>query len=349
MASKLTSRLKRLSADSRDRWLSDLLSLRVKIDRIEPLLKGHIADVSRLHISEPESAGASKLPSTLILKSPTDPLINPLDQAFDSFAREAHFYSAIAPKLSLSVPYCWAIEWQITGASGLIIEDLGSTTALENHPCPIEGALKCLSKLHSVDTQKLTVNHNIANNINSLKSICNINSPAFTLYNAMNSSPFKTAVLGALHNTDPIHTDEYHCLIHCDFRWDNLLGARGGTIIDWGDYCTGPRAYDLAYFLATSLASLPPSQLPLNLDRWLLAALTHYEAAASDLGDARSGQARSSAADLVAAMTHWLPLAAWTPLTLLAKTDLSVSGRTYWRAVLAASHQLFDVLVNLRN
>ena len=91
------------------------------------------------------------------------------------------------------------------------------------------------------------------------------------------------------------------------------------------------------------------SQHPENLDEWVLRALTHYEAASSNLRDTQSGQAGSSSLDLVASMARWLPLAAWTPLTLLAKTDLSISGRNYWRAVLAACHRLFDVLAHLNN
>ena len=349
MASKLTSKLKHLSPGSQDRWLSDLLAVPIKIDRIEPILTGHIADVSRLHISEPGSTGTSTLPSTVIVKSTADPLINPLGQTFDSFAREAHFYTAIAPKLSLSVPHCWAIDQQITGPSALIIEDLGTATAFEHHVCPVENALECLSGLHGVEIKTLAINQDIDSNISSLKSICENNSLAFALYNDMNPSRFKTAVLDALQNTDPSPTDSTHCLIHCDFRWDNLLAPRGGTIIDWGDYCTGPRAYDLAYFLATSLASMPSFQHPENLDEWVLRALTHYEAASSNLRDTQSGQAGSSSLDLAASMARWLPLAAWTPLTLLAKTDLSISGRNYWRAVLAACHRLFDVLAHLSN
>ncbi len=318
------------------------------VDRIEPLLQGHIADVCRLHISVSSAPVTTvTLPNTLILKRPADPTLNPLGQAFDSFEREVHFYEAIAPKISLRVPQCWAIDHGDRGLPALLLEDLGVALSQMHHPTSFEQALERLAELHAVNTELLTIDHTIFSNINILKDICNLDSPSRSLYNSMHQSRFKAAVINALHTSESLPNDGSDCFLHCDFRWDNLLPAQGGTIIDWGDYCTGPRAYDLAYFLVTSLASLPDSQQPATLDQWLLTALSHYQTASRRMDQYKANAEELSTTELIASMTCWLPLAAWTPLTLLASEALPDSGKAYWRAVLHQSQRLFSALEHL--
>jgi thiamine kinase-like enzyme len=116
-------------------------------------------------------------------------------------------------------------------------------------------------------------------------------------------------------------------LCHGDFRWDNLSAAETGCLFDWGDYCMGPPAYDLGYFLATSTQDRNPTDA--NLITWIDHYLDAVNAAASD------AHPTLTRAGLIQDVVCLLPIIAWTPvMMLLTAAELPGTKHTYWKAVL---------------
>jgi thiamine kinase-like enzyme len=106
-----------------------------------------------------------------------------------------------------------------------------------------------------------------------------------------------------------------------------LSAAETGCLFDWGDYCMGPPAYDLGYFLATSTQDRNPTDA--NLITWIDHYLDAVNAAASD------AHPTLTRAGLIQDVVCLLPIIAWTPvMMLLTAAELPGTKHTYWKAVL---------------
>ena len=266
-----------------DEFLSAQLGRPVTLTAIEPLTDGHMAQVLRLWFT---AAGEGPNPvqtETVIYKGAALPKTRDIAARFKSLEREAAFYRALAPKLPIATPQCWSAAPSTEAEPWLLLEDLAPKAALAP-PLTMDLALTLLANLHHKTLGDALISISLLNNINDLNSFIQSQDPIMIeqlLGTSLPAGAFLLPPMLSGHAT--IQSDLHYpgpVLCHGDFRWDNLSAAETGCLFDWGDYCMGPPAYDLGYFLATSTQDRNPTDA--NLITWIDHYLDAVNAAASD-------------------------------------------------------------------
>ena len=318
------------SARLTDKFLSAQLGRPVTLTAIEPLTDGHMAQVLRLWFT---AAGEGPNPvqtETVIYKGAALPKTRDIAARFKSLEREAAFYRALAPKLPIATPQCWSAAPSTEAEPWLLLEDLAPKAALAP-PLTMDLALTLLANLHHKTLGDALISISLLNNINDLNSFIQSQDPIMIeqlLGTSLPAGAFLLPPMLSGHAT--IQSDLHYpgpVLCHGDFRWDNLSAAETGCLFDWGDYCMGPPAYDLGYFLATSTQDRNPTDA--NLITWIDHYLDAVNAAASD------AYPTLTRAGLIQDVVCLLPIIAWTPvMMLLTAAELPGTKHTYWKAVL---------------
>ncbi len=313
-----------------DEFLSAQLGRPVTLTAIEPLTDGHMAQVLRLWFT---AAGEGPNPvqtETVIYKGAALPKTRDIAARFKSLEREAAFYRALAPKLPIATPQCWSAAPSTEAEPWLLLEDLAPKAALAP-PLTMDLALTLLANLHHKTLGDALISISLLNNINDLNSFIQSQDPIMIeqlLGTSLPAGAFLLPPMLSGHAT--IQSDLHYpgpVLCHGDFRWDNLSAAETGCLFDWGDYCMGPPAYDLGYFLATSTQDRNPTDA--NLITWIDHYLDAVNAAASD------AHPTLTRAGLIQDVVCLLPIIAWTPvMMLLTAAELRGTKHTYWKAVL---------------
>ncbi len=313
-----------------DEFLSAQLGRPVTLTAIEPLTDGHMAQVLRLWFT---AAGEGPNPvqtETVIYKGAALPKTRDIAARFKSLEREAAFYRALAPKLPIATPQCWSAAPSTEAEPWLLLEDLAPKAALAP-PLTMDLALTLLANLHHKTLGDALISISLLNNINDLNSFIQSQDPIMIeqlLGTSLPAGAFLLPPMLSGHAT--IQSDLHYpgpVLCHGDFRWDNLSAAETGCLFDWGDYCMGPPAYDLGYFLATSTQDRNPTDA--NLITWIDHYLDAVNAAASD------AHPTLTRAGLIQDVVCLLPIIAWTPvMMLLTAAELPGTKHTYWKAVL---------------
>lgn len=313
-----------------DEFLSAQLGRPVTLTAIEPLTDGHMAQVLRLWFT---AAGEGPNPvqtETVIYKGAALSKTRDIAARFKSLEREAAFYRALAPKLPIATPQCWSAAPSTEAEPWLLLEDLAPKAALAP-PLTMDLALTLLANLHHKTLGDALISISLLNNINDLNGFIQSQDPIMIeqlLGTSLPAGAFLLPPMLSGHAT--IQSDLHYpgpVLCHGDFRWDNLSAAETGCLFDWGDYCMGPPAYDLGYFLATSTQDRNPTDA--NLITWI----DHYlDAVNAAAGDAHPTLTR---AGLIQDVLCLLPIIAWTPvMMLLTAAELPGTKHTYWKAVL---------------
>ena len=313
-----------------DEFLSAQLGRPVTLTAIEPLTDGHMAQVLRLWFT---AAGEGPNPvqtETVIYKGAALSKTRDIAARFKSLEREAAFYRALAPKLPIATPQCWSAAPSKEAEPWLLLEDLAPKAALAP-PLTMDLALTLLANLHHKTLGDALISISLLNNINNLNGFIQSQDPIMIeqlLGTSLPAGAFLLPPMLSGHAT--IQSDLHYpgpVLCHGDFRWDNLSAAETGCLFDWGDYCMGPPAYDLGYFLATSTQDRNPTDA--NLITWIDHYLDAVNAAASD------AHPTLTRAGLIQDVVCLLPIIAWTPvMMLLTAAELPGTKHTYWKAVL---------------
>ena len=313
-----------------DEFLSAQLGRPVTLTAIEPLTDGHMAQVLRLWFT---AAGEGPNPvqtETVIYKGAALSKTRDIAARFKSLEREAAFYRALAPKLPIATPQCWSAAPSTEAEPWLLLEDLAPKAALAP-PLTMDLALTLLANLHHKTLGDALISISLLSNINDLNGFIQSQDPIMIeqlLGTSLPAGAFLLPPMLSGHAT--IQSDLHYpgpVLCHGDFRWDNLSAAETGCLFDWGDYCMGPPAYDLGYFLATSTQDRNPTDA--NLITWIDHYLDAVNAAASD------AHPTLTRAGLIQDVVCLLPIIAWTPvMMLLTAAELPGTKHTYWKAVL---------------
>ena len=313
-----------------DEFLSAQLGRPVTLTAIEPLTDGHMAQVLRLWFT---AAGEGPNPvqtETVIYKGAALSKTRDIAARFKSLEREAAFYRTLAPKLPIATPQCWSAASSKEAEPWLLLEDLAPKAALAP-PLTMDLALTLLANLHHKTLGDALISISLLNNINNLNGFVQSQDPIMIeqlLGTSLPAGAFLLPPMLSGHAT--IQSDLHYpgpVLCHGDFRWDNLSAAETGCLFDWGDYCMGPPAYDLGYFLATSTQDRNPTDA--NLITWIDHYLDAVNAAASD------AHPTLIRAGLIQDVVCLLPIIAWTPvMMLLTAAELPGTKHTYWKAVL---------------
>ena len=313
-----------------DEFLSAQLGRPVTLTAIEPLTDGHMAQVLRLWFT---AAGEGPNPvqtETMIYKGAALSKTRDIAARFKSLEREAAFYRALAPKLPIATPQCWSAAPSTEAEPWLLLEDLAPKAALAP-PLTMDLALTLLANLHHKTLGDALISISLLSNINDLNGFIQSQDPIMIEQLLATSLPAGAFLLPPMLSGHATIQSDLHypgpVLCHGDFRWDNLSAAETGCLFDWGDYCMGPPAYDLGYFLATSTQDRNPTDA--NLITWI----DHYlDAVNAAVSDAHPTLTRAS---LIQDVVCLLPIIAWTPvMMLLTAAELPGTKHTYWKAVL---------------
>ena len=313
-----------------DEFLSAQLGRPVTLTAIEPLTDGHMAQVLRLWFT---AAGEGPNPvqtETVIYKGAALSKTRDIAARFKSLEREAAFYRALAPKLPIATPQCWSAAPSTEAEPWLLLEDLAPKAALAP-PLTMDLALTLLANLHHKTLGDALISISLLSNINDLNGFIQSQDPIMIEQLLATSLPAGAFLLPPMLSGHATIQSDLHypgpVLCHGDFRWDNLSAAETGCLFDWGDYCMGPPAYDLGYFLATSTQDRNPTDA--NLITWIDHYLDAVNAAASD------AHPTLTRAGLIQDVVCLLPIIAWTPvMMLLTAAELPGTKHTYWKAVL---------------
>ncbi|MDG1113141.1 MAG: phosphotransferase [Pseudomonadales bacterium] len=289
-----------------------------------------MAQVLRLWFTAAGDCGKPIQAETVIYKGASLSKTRDIAARFKSLEREVAFYLALAPNLPITTPQCWSAAPSTEAEPWLLLEDLAPKAALAP-PLTMGSALTLLANLHHETLENTVTPINFLSNINDLNGF--IESQDLIIVERLLKAVFpasasllppmlsgRMTIEGVLHHPGPV-------LCHGDFRWDNLSAASTGCVFDWGDYCMGPPAYDLGYFLATSAQDR--NQTDATLGVWI----DHYLNAVNETtSDAHTTLTRTG---LIQDILSLLPIIAWTPvMMLLTGAELPGTKQTYWRAVL---------------
>ena len=319
-----------------DEFLSAQLGRPVTLTAIEPLTDGHMAQVLRLWFTAAGEGANPVQTETVIYKGAALSKTRDIAARFKSLEREAAFYRALAPKLPIATPQCWSAAPSTEAEPWLLLEDLAPKAALAP-PLTMDLALTLLANLHHKTLGDALISISLLSNINDLNGFIQSQDPIMIeqlLGTSLPAGAFLLPPMLSGHAT--IQSDLHYpgpVLCHGDFRWDNLSAAETGCLFDWGDYCMGPPAYDLGYFLATSTQDQNPTDATLSV--WI----NHYLNAVNETtSDAHPTLSRTG---LIQDILSLLPIIAWTPIMmLLTGAELPGTKQTYWRAVLTQCETL---------
>jgi len=316
---------------------------------------GHVARVFRAYVHE----RGVRAPFTIFIKVRS--VDGALDLQFQSYSREWQFYKSVRPKVLVRTPEAFFIDDDPETTGGiLLLEDLSVSVdqgaSLEMGP-PV--ASPCQSDVNRARTHNPT---------GQLDYPLAIHRAAMASLAALHTSPISPSLVpfrfeDNVRQLGPIGVDEHRLmrqtlgsdtadlfvslgdeieveqsdlqpdhlgLIHCDARLGNILPQLGCPIVDWGDYCWGPTAFDLAFYFSAE-------QVNLKLIR---ECLVHYLAERQHLLAPYSNRGVDQ---LIVDIRSFLPLVARTPVLLLAQ-PISAAHARYWRSMLQRTALLWKAL-----
>lgn len=242
-------------------WLSQVFGGVIDSFQLEYLEDGigFMSEVARIHLRSNDE----NIPESAVMKMPSSkPQRLEMAKSFDSYNREAYFYSYIAPSVPISTPKVY-----FNGGAGsnfvLVLQDLAHLRRVNQ----IEGSerldtlevMRTLGRLHrKFWGQKLEAMHGYKDDIAYVAHDYPKVLPGSLEILQLRSS-VKHWLETFVRNYESVmraHLKNPCSLIHCDYKLDNLaFSANGVVVYDWGDVGVGPVGYDVAHFLVGSLTS----------------------------------------------------------------------------------------------
>lgn len=256
-------------ADLTADWLTETVGAgRVGGFTVERIGTGQMSECYRVKLDYAEGEG----PASLVLKvAASDPVSRGTGQALGLYEREVQFYSDIAPRLGGPVAHCYHASYEPeTGGFTLLLDDAApAVVGDEIRGASVQDATLALTALGRLHAPL------IGSTALSEAAWLNRDSP-------MNQALLTQLLSGFLERYGEAITpeqrlvgqkladsfddylaqesagDRVHGLVHGDYRLDNMLFGRPGslrdlTVVDWQTVTWGPAMTDLAYFLGCAL------------------------------------------------------------------------------------------------
>ena len=253
-------------------WLSERLALdgaRVTGLRWESIGTGQVGDSVRFHLDF-DRAGAG--PATLAGKFPAaDAMSRSTAAAFGLYAKEVGFYRELQPHLSVRTPHTYAAEIAENATDFILLfEDLGparggnqltSCSAADARAAmPQAAAIHAPSWNNSALTD-LPWLQPPPGQIDQIKALYPNAQTIFRERYASSLEPEFMALCDQLNELRDLwfgHEGGDRCVLHGDFRLDNLLfeikgGAEPIAVLDWQTVAVGNGLTDIGYFLGTGI------------------------------------------------------------------------------------------------
>jgi hypothetical protein len=229
---------------------------------VEPLGGvGLMGRVVRAHSRESGPAIA-KLPST-------DPQNHGVALGFGYYEREAAFYRQVSPLLGDLVPNCLAIVDHPDGSVSLLLEDrsdlptadqlAGASVTQARQAIEVMAAIHARTWDHG-DLASWDLPNPLDSRVAAFGPLFDLTWPGFVdAFGDLVSAEIEAKAHRLMSGYDAACArlaSAPNCLVHGDFRLDNLLlGAEETVVVDWQLASTGTGAYDLCRFLVGSLTS----------------------------------------------------------------------------------------------
>lgn len=250
-------------------WLTATLGAgRVGGFTVERIGTGQMSECYRVGLTYAEGDG----PASVVLKvAASDPMSRGTGQALGLYEREVQFYSELAPDLGGPVAHCYHASYNPeSGVFTLLLDDAApAEVGNEIAGAAIEDAMMALTELGRLHApligstslaesdwmnREMPVNQAMLTQLltgfldrygEAIKPeqrlVCQKLADSFDDYLAAESAE-----------------DRVHGLVHGDYRLDNMLFGRPGslrdlTVVDWQTVTRGPALTDVAYFLGCAL------------------------------------------------------------------------------------------------
>lgn len=251
-------------------WLSAVLGTRVDGLRWEAIGTGQVADTVRLHLS-----GAPGLPATVAAKFPSaDPVSRATAAMFGLYRKEVEFYRNVAPHLAVRLPRLHFAAVDGTGeAFVLVFEDCGPARGGDQIAgCSLDdarAAMRAAAAIHAPSWGRgdLLEPDWLAPPPDQAERLCAMYPQAHSVFRDRYASLLEPEFmalceeLAARREALFSRSDAPQCVVHGDYRLDNMLFAiRGGAepiaILDWQTVTAGRAMTDIGYFLGCGIGQL---------------------------------------------------------------------------------------------
>ena len=265
-------------ADVTAEWLTDRLretaaigdAMVSKVDW-EPIGTGQVGDSARFHLTYDRPCAG---PSTVAGKFPAaDQASRGTAAAFGLYAKEVGFYRELAPQLDIRVPGVIAAELAPDGVEFvLIFEDLGPCRGGNQlDSCSLADARQAMVQaagLHAPSWNKAAITgldwlQPRPGQVDQIKALYGNAQAIFRERYADLLEPEFMAMCDELNEGRDAWFGQERgtkCLIHGDFRLDNMLfdvqgGAEPIAVVDWQTVAVGNALTDVGYFLGTGIGN----------------------------------------------------------------------------------------------
>ncbi|MCC6925890.1 phosphotransferase [Novosphingobium sp.] len=239
--------------------------------RWEAIGTGQVGDSARFHLTyDREGAG----PATLAGKFPAaDQMSRGTAAAFGLYAKEVGFYQQLAPQLDIRVPRALVAEIAEDGVEFvLIFEDLGPARGGNQlNSCRLADAREAMRQaagLHAPSWENAAITgldwlQPKEGQVDQIKALYGNAQAIFRERYADTLEPEYMAICEELNEGREAWFGQERgvkCLIHGDFRLDNMLfdvqgGAEPIAVLDWQTVAVGNALTDIGYFMGTGIGN----------------------------------------------------------------------------------------------
>jgi hypothetical protein len=246
---------------------------------MSPIGTGQVAECRRIELLNDSECVAS-----VVAKGPSsDPTSAATATAQRLYLRETSFYRELAPRIGTPTPTCFSVEYGEGDEFLLLLDDLSPVTPIDQFnglsDAQINLGLRALAALHvpTMHQPDLFSSDWLGGTKVALAPLYQSILPglfsAFFDRFADADSAVLELVSAFVARLGQFSTQgsAYECVVHGDFRTDNLLfGGRGGevplAVVDWQTVSVSSPFLDVAYFLVTSV---DPATLIAGRDNYL--------------------------------------------------------------------------------
>ena len=259
-------------------WLSERLRASGVLDagqvtavRWEAIGTGQVGDSARFHLTYDRENAA---PATVAGKFPAaDPMSRGTAAAFGLYAKEVGFYRELAPQLDVRVPAVLAAEMAANEVDFILLfEDLGPARGgnqlVSCSHADAEAAMRQAAALHAPSWENQAIIgvpwlRPREGQVDQIKALYKNAQVIFRERYADLLEPEYMAVCEQLNDA----ADHWFgrdgtpkCLLHGDFRLDNMLfdikgGAEPIAVLDWQTVAVGNALTDIGYFMGTGIGN----------------------------------------------------------------------------------------------
>lgn len=250
-------------------WLTDTLGAgRVGNFTVDRIGTGQMSECYRVGLTYAEGTG----PASVVLKvAASDPMSRQTGQALGLYEREVRFYADVAPRLGGPIAHCFHASYQPdSGMFTLLLDDAApAEVGDEIRGATIEDAklaLTQLGRLHAplIGSETLAdagwLHRETPMNQALITGLFN----GFVERYGSSIAPQQQLVCQRLVDSFDAYLAQESApegisgLVHGDYRLDNMLFGRPGslrdlTVVDWQTVTWGPALTDVAYFLGCAL------------------------------------------------------------------------------------------------